>query len=330
MTPSPLCAALVFAAIGQFASGDQVLPMDSASSGLVFSKDGNSLAVVGEDKKVRIWDLAGGKIARTFEPQAGEVLSVLLASNGQFAMASTNGEARIRHIESGLVTATFSLPVAGVSGGWIVSTVDGSMLAGSGGDPASSSGNLVRVMDRSGKILFQSSAGIGDLYSMVFSPSGDTLVAAGLDTDIRLWDARTGELKRVIEDMKLAMFDLTYSPDGKYLATAGADRTIYLWDTESWKVARKITGQPETINAIRFSPDGTMLVTGGMNELNFASPVKVILWDFVSGRKLHTWTADHMVQGVSFSPDGKWVAVADGSKDVKMWAVPSRRVTSKR
>jgi WD40 repeat protein len=73
-----------------------------------------------------------------------------------------------------------------------------------------------------------------------------------------------------------------------------------------------------------------MLVTGGMNERNFKAPVKVILWDFASGRKIYTWTAEHAVQGLSFSPDGKQVAVADGTKSVKLSAVPNKRSTSKR
>ena len=35
-----------------------------------------------------------------------------------------------------------------------------------------------------------------------------------------------------------------------------------------------------------------------------------------------------MVQGLSFSPDGKWVAVVDGGKHVKLWAVPKLRAHS--
>jgi WD40 repeat protein len=130
---------------------------------------------------------------------------------------------------------------------------------------------------------------------MAFSPDGETLVAAAFDTDIRIWDVSTGALKRVIEEMKLAAFDLAYSPDGKYLATVGADRTIYLWDAKSWKLARKIPGHPKAIEPIRFSPDGRMLVTGGKNERNSNAPVKVILWNIASGRQIHTWTAEHLV-----------------------------------
>ena len=73
-----------------------------------------------------------------------------------------------------------------------------------------------------------------------------------------------------------------------------------------------------------------MLVTGGMNERNFNAPTKVILWDFASGRKIQTWTAEHAVQALSFSPDGKQVTVADGTKSVKLLAVPNKRGTARR
>lgn len=322
-------AALGFAALTALASDDRVKTTESPSSGVAFSKDGNSLAVFGKDNKIGVWDLASGKWVRNIEQPNDESPPFLLTSGRHVATVTTNGVIKTRELASGLEIAAFDDPPASVFGGVMALVTDGVLFAASGKDPVSPSSALIRVVDRAGKVRFQAPAGVGGHYSMAFSPNEDTLVAAGLDTDIRVWDARTGEPQRVISEMKLAMFDLAYSPDGKYLATAGADRTIYLWDTKSWKIARKITGQPETIRAIRFSPDGTMLVTGGMNELNFASPVKVVLWDFASGRQLHTWTAEHMVQGLSFSPSGKQVAVADGTTSVKLLAVPNEASTSK-
>lgn len=320
-----LLSALGSAALVSFAAGaDQVLPLDAASSAVAFTKDGRSLLVVTADRKVQVWDFASGRFGRSFEPQKDELRPVVLKLAGHFATTSTTGAVKVRDAESGRVTTNFTLPAAGSRGAALVSSADGSLLAVSGSDPASSSANLVRVFDRTGGPRFQSSSGLGGLRSMAFSPDGHTLVGAGLDTDIRVWDVQTGKLKRLIEEMPLAMFDVVFSPDGKHLATAGADRIIYLWDTKSWKVARTIKGQPETVQRIRFSPDGTKLVSGGMNELNFASPVKVILWDVASGHPLQTWDADRMVQGLDFSPDGRRVAVADGSKHVKLWAVPNK------
>lgn len=322
-------AALGFAVMTAAASEDRVITTESPSSGVAFSKEGNSLAVFGEDNKIGVWDLASGKLVRNLELPKDETPPFLLASGRHVATITTNGVIKTRELASGLEVAAFEVPPPSVFGEGMALVTDGVLFAASGKDPGSPSSALIRVVDRAGKVRFQAPAGVGGHNAMAFSPNEDTVVAAGLDTDIRVWNARTGELQRVISELKLAMFDLAYSPDGKYLATAGADRTIYLWDTKSWNMARKIMGQPETIRAIRFSPDGTMLVTGGMNELNFASPVKVVLWDFASGRQLHTWTAEHMVQGLSFSPDGKQLAVADGTKSVNLLAVPNQTSTSK-
>lgn len=319
MLPIVLSAALALAAFGQSASGDRVLKSESEANTLSFSKDGKSLAVYSRDNKIRVWNLQSGKVTRTIDRQQGEGAPVFLAAPGEFA-STADGKAKIRDFESGSEVAGVDIPGPRVSR--IASTGNGAALASASKDPNSTSANLVRVMDRSGKQRFQVPAGIGGLSTMTFSPDGETLVAAAYDTDVRVWSARNGELKRLIDEMSVSMFDLAYSPDGKYLAAAGVDRTIYLWDAKTWKVVRKITGQPETISAIDFSPDGKTIVTGGMNEMAFTAPVKVILWDVATGKQLHSWTAEHRVNTAAFSPDGKWVAVADGSKNVKVWAVP--------
>jgi WD40 repeat protein len=315
-------SALGAAASVSFVSGaDRVIPLDAASMAVAFTKEGHSLLVFTADRKVRVWDFASRRFSRSFEPEKDDRRSGPLAAAGYFATGSTSGAVKVRDAASGRVTASFTVPFAGSRIGSLASSADGTLLAVSGGDPAASSATLIRVVDQAGQLRFQSPAGLGTVNAMVFSPDGGLLVAAGYDTDIRVWDARTGKLKHLVEEMPLAMFDMVFSPDGKYLATAGADQIIYLWDTKSWKVARKIEGQPETVWRIRFSPDGTKLVSGGMGPLSFAAPVKVILWDVASGRPLKTWDAEHMVQGLAFSNDGRQVAVADGSNNVKLWAV---------
>jgi WD40 repeat protein len=319
-----LLSALGAAAIVSFVSGaDRVIPLDAASTAVAFTKDGRSLLVFTADRKVQVWDFAGSSFSRSFEPDNDVRRSGPLAAAGLFATASTTAGVKIRDATSGRVTASFTVPFAGSRVGSLASSADGALLAISGGDPAASSATLIRVVDQAGQTRFQSAAGLGTVNAIAFSPDGGVLVAAGYDTDIRVWDVRTGQLKHLVEEMPLAMFDMVFSPDGKHLATAGADQIIYLWDTKSWKIARKIEGQPETVQRIRFSPDGTKLVSGGMSALSFAAPVKVILWDVASGRKLETWDAEHMVQGLAFSPDGRQVAVADGSNHVKLWAVPN-------
>jgi WD40 repeat protein len=196
---------------------------------------------------------------------------------------------------------------------------EGGLLAAAGRPYAGSSENLIRVWNAEGREQHKLPAGLGGVSAMAFSPDGRTLVAAAYDTDVRVWTVRDGELKRVIDEMTVSMFEVAFSPDGKLLASAGVDRTIYLWDTATWKLVRKITGQPEMISALEFSPDGKYIATGGMNEMAFGAPVSVMIWDAGTGKPVKTLKAEHRVGAVAFSPDGKHLAAADMDKTVSVW-----------
>ncbi len=298
---------------------DRILKADSEVTSLAFSKDGKSLATFSRDGDIRLWDIQTGSVTRTHKRDKGDSAPTFLAARGQFGLIGSDDKAKIRDIESGATLRSLDMPAPRIS--TLASTEDGKTIAGSGRDPNSASSNLMRVWEADGKQRFQVPAGIGGLAALTFSPDGQTIVASAYDTDVRVWNARNGELLKVIEEMTVAMFELAFSPDGKQLAAAGVDRTIYLWDAKAWRLIRKIDGQPETISAMEFSPDGKLLVTGGMNEMAFMAPVKVIVWDVASGKPVRTVEAEHRVNSATFSPDGKWFAAADSSKNVKVWAV---------
>jgi WD40 repeat protein len=316
-------AALGFAASILSALGDQVLPMVTNSADVSFSTDGKTLAVLGRDNQVRFWDLATAHVTRTLGPEASDAFCFLLPSGNQLLTISTNRALRIRDTVSGGILSSFAPPDSRFDWDQVVTTADGALLAASCTDPASSSSCIVQVIDRSGLLRFQVPAGLGGLAQMTFSPDGETLVAASWDTDIRVWDVRAGTLKHVIEAVKLETFDLAYSPDGKYLATLDADSKIYLWDTRSWKLTRKFTVQPNANRPIGFSPDGTILVTWGVIKRKSKTEPQVIVWDIASGRQIRAWTTEGRV-GLSFSPDGRQLAVVDGSKSVKLLAVSKK------
>ena len=300
-------------------ANDRVLKAETEVTSLAFSKDGKSLATFGRDGDIQLIDVQSGSVIKSHKRAEGESNPTFLEARGHFATIAKDGSAKIRNLETG--ATIYSLAIAGPRISKIATTEDGKTIAGGSKDANSNSGNLVRVWDADGTQHFQVPAGIGGLSAMTFSPDGQTLVASAYDTDMRVWNARNGELMKVVEDMTVSMFDLAYSPDGTHLAAAGVDRTIYLWDAKAWKLQRKITGQPEMISAMEFSPDGKLLVTGGMNEMAFTAPVKVIVWDVSSGKPVRTVEAEHRVNAATFSPDGKWFAAADSSKNVKLWAV---------
>ena len=97
------------------------------------------------------------------------------------------------------------------------------------------------------------------------------LATASDDKTVRLWDARTGELIRIIrppvgEGDEGKLFAVALSPDGKMVAVGGwttlgsnSGLTIYLFDSETGQLLRRLTGLPNLTRHLVFSRDGQHL-----------------------------------------------------------------------
>jgi WD40 repeat protein len=103
-----------------------------------------------------------------------------------------------------------------------------------------------------------------------------------------------------------ALTNLAFLPDGRRILTCSADMTIRLWDSYTGKELRQFPGHTFNINSLAVSRDGKTFASASQDAT-------VRLWDIDTGKQLaiHKMLDNGSSSGLSFSPDGKYLAIND-------------------
>ncbi len=160
----------------------------------------------------------------------------------------------------------------------------------------------------------------GYTLGLAYNPDGTLFASGGSDHVVRIWDAKTYALLKVLAggSTEAAIHSVNWSPDGKYLA-AGFTDGVRIWEAKSGQLMKHL--QPKEgwqyCNSMRWSPDGKWIAAGGSSN-------HVALWDATDRWRLR-WLKGHsgQVDALAWSPDAKQLASGCIDKTVRIWDVAS-------
>ena len=150
------------------------------------------------------------------------------------------------------------------------------------------------------------------VWSVVFSPDGQTVVGGGANQTIKIWEIKTGKVLRTLSGHQDVVRSLVLTPDGKTLISGSGDRTIKFWDLQTGQVIQTIQ-QGTPIWGLALSPDGKTLFSSGEDAVLTVRQVP-------SGELLQTIpTHEAQIFSIAISPDGKAIGTASLDQTIKLW-----------
>ncbi len=268
-----------------------------------FSPKGDQIISAGEDKAIKLWNVADGKEAKAIVHDAAITHASLSADGTKLAVAGADKNVKVITLADGKTGPAVTLPVAVQS---IALTPNGQRLAYAIADGATTA---IRVHDLAlGKDVQTLTDHAAIVKAMQFLTDGRTLVTASQDKSAKLLDVNIlGALVAHSAGETFAQYHST----GTQVVSAGADKIVKLWDSAKGVVIKTFGPVADPVKAVGFSKDFTKVVVASGKSLK--------VWNLADGKEVITLTHPADVLSFSFSLDGTRIVTGSTDKQTRVW-----------
>jgi mono/diheme cytochrome c family protein len=278
---------------------------------LAWAPDGRLVASGGEDRTVRLIEVANGREARVLEGHRDEVEAIAFSADGRKLLTAGRDRVVLLHeVATGRLLARLQGHTDAVRA---VAFLSGGRAVSAGADQS------VRLWDlEKGREISAWIGHRGPVNALAVSGDGSRLLSAGNDRQIVLWELPTGRILARWDGHTGAVQSLAFSADGRRALSGSSDRTIRLQEVATGKTLATGNGAPGTVCCVRFSADGRQAFSASSR----VEPPEQGLhrWDLTTGRALGR-SGGERLEAAAFSPDGRQVLVAAGG-EVRVEPVP--------
>jgi WD40 repeat protein len=293
------------------------------------------LASAGQDGTARRWDPAAGvAVARYDLGATGPARGCALSADGAWlAATASDGVVRLWETATGvrhqLVGPSGTAAVCALAG-------DGAWLVSAGRH------GVLRIWDVRAADADVAAGGRDEgMRACVASHDGRWVVSVSEDATAVQWDAATGEPgAALVGERPSSKRGGAIAPDDSWVAVPDRDGGVRLWEPATGAV-RAVLSAPSEVGGCAAGPDGSWLVGACGDGV-------ARMWDTQSGEWLASFVdRDARVlagagaaagparrdppvpgqrgveayRGCVVAPDGSWVAVGDGRRDILVWDV---------
>jgi WD40 repeat protein len=269
----------------------------------------------GDDKSVKIWNAADGKLFKSLDAHASPVTGIATNADAtRIVSCGTDKTVRVFNLPANAGAKEekpLVIPLPAAASAVALSPNGQRIAAAVTGEKTPQ----VHVFDANGKELFVSAEHGGAIPSLTFLADNRTLVSAGADKIVRLSDVNI-----------LATFDahaggvtsVAFHGNGTLALSGGADKTVKLWEIANQpgapatsRVVKTFGPLPEAVRTVAFNRAGTQIAA--------CAGKTVIVWNIADGKEVRKLEHPTEVTSLSFSADGTRLATGAADYEVRVW-----------
>lgn len=240
----------------------------------------------------------------------GSVLCVNVSlDSSHFVAGFKNGAVKVYEVDTGKEVHTFIGHAAGIAD---VCFVGSELVCSASHDSTLSLWNTkegIRIASMRGH-----SRGV---YGCAANKSGQSIVSVSWDTNIKVWEGRTGKLQSTLKTQgqhNTPINCVSFHPEGQLVVVGSWDATLKIWDTFNQKRLKVLKGHKTSVQACVYAPSGRHIVSAALDG-------EVKVWSTKSGTTVGTITGHHSpVNGIAFTPNGQYLVTGSSDRVVKVWS----------
>jgi WD40 repeat protein len=157
--------------------------------------------------------------------------------------------------------------------------------------------------------------------------SRDRLAGTCADGKVRVWDARSGDLKKVVaQDVGDTAIVLVENTHG--CASVGSDGAVKVWDLNTGGVVRRQAGPEAKVKIVAVSRDGNLIAASGP-VAEKASESAVRLWDRIGKERFVVPAGLGDTSAMAFSPDGATLVAGGWDTDLTAWSTGTGKLVAR-
>lgn len=272
------------------------------ATGIAFHPNGTQVLTAGQDKFIRLWDLATAKELKPIGPLPVPIKSLAVSKDFALVAATTGRTARILQIADAKEIASFDHPAEVIA---VAFNADKSRIVTGAAD------NLARVWEVATRRLLQTFSQGAAITGVSFHPTAPVCVTASADKTVL---AQTISIVRAVPASTLPLRAMTITPNGSHVITAGDDKNVKAWNSANGADERTFAGAEAPVYAVAVSKNLQILAAAGADKI-------IRIYTFNDGKLLGTITAPAIVRGLSFHPNNQLLAAVCDDKTINSWNV---------